>query len=85
MAGAPAKFTVETFSAGKGVVHVTVENPMGRNEPVDVTFNNDRSLTYSVAYTPVVEGLHKIYVKYSGREVPKSPFNVQVMGPYFIK
>lgn len=32
--GAPANFTVETFSAGKGNVEVTVENPAGQFEPV---------------------------------------------------
>lgn len=32
--GAPAIFTVETFSAGKGKVDVTVENPNGQLEPV---------------------------------------------------
>jgi len=32
--GAPANFTVETFSAGKGKIDVTVENPNGQQEPV---------------------------------------------------
>jgi filamin len=32
--GAPANFTVETFSAGKGKIEVTVENPNGQLEPV---------------------------------------------------
>ncbi|XP_017775738.1 PREDICTED: filamin-A isoform X2 [Nicrophorus vespilloides] len=78
--GAPANFTVETFSAGRGPVTVTVENPSGKSEPVDVRFNNDRNLTYSVAYTPSAEGKHKITVKFAGREVVKSPYYVQVEG-----
>jgi len=32
--GAPANFTVETFSAGKGQVDITVLNPSGKPEPV---------------------------------------------------
>lgn len=32
--GAPAVFTVETFSAGKGSVQVAVTNPKGKLEPV---------------------------------------------------
>ena len=32
--GAPANFTIETFSAGKGDVAVTVDNPKGEKEPV---------------------------------------------------
>lgn len=37
--GAPAIFTVETFSAGKGNVDVTVENPYGKLEPVSSLSN----------------------------------------------
>lgn len=32
--GAPARFTVETFSAGRGTVDVLVLNPKGQKEPV---------------------------------------------------
>lgn len=78
--GAPANFTVETFSAGRGNVDVVVENPNGQKEPVDIRFNNDRNLTYTVTYTPKLEGNHKVMVKYSGREVPKSPYSVIVEG-----
>lgn len=34
--GAPARFTVETFSAGKGTLEVTVLNPKGKKETVSV-------------------------------------------------
>ncbi|KAK4872119.1 hypothetical protein RN001_016243 [Aquatica leii] len=78
--GAPANFTVETFSAGKGQVEVFVENASGQQEPVEVRFNNDRNLTYSIAYTPKQEGVYKVTVKFAGREVPKSPYNVTVEG-----
>lgn len=57
-----------------------MENPKGQLDPVDIHFNNDRNLTYSVSYTPKMEGVHKVTVKFSGREVPKSPFNVSVEG-----
>ncbi len=36
--GAPANFTVETFSAGKGDVTVMVENPRGQKEPVRIFY-----------------------------------------------
>ncbi|XP_075219680.1 filamin A protein cher isoform X2 [Lycorma delicatula] len=78
--GAPAMFTVETFSAGKGKVDVAVENPNGQLEPVDIRFNNDRNLTYSVLYTPKLEGTHNVSVKFAGREIPKSPYPVLVEG-----
>ncbi|XP_050067856.1 filamin-A isoform X4 [Anopheles maculipalpis] len=76
--GAPANFTVETFSAGKGNVDVAVQNPNGNPEKVDCRFNNDKNLTYSVSYIPKLEGPHKVYVKFNGRDIPKSPYEVQV-------
>ncbi|XP_015599800.1 filamin-A isoform X2 [Cephus cinctus] len=78
--GAPANFTVETFSAGKGNVEVTVEDPKGNKIPVDIRFNKDRNLTYSVSYTPKSEGPHKVKVLFAGREIPKSPYTVTVEG-----
>ncbi|XP_021916471.1 filamin-A isoform X2 [Zootermopsis nevadensis] len=78
--GAPANFTVETFSAGKGKIDVTVENPNGQLEPVDIRFNKDRNLTYSVSYVPRLEGNHKVSIKFAGREIPKSPYTVSVEG-----
>ncbi|XP_039436619.1 filamin-A isoform X4 [Culex pipiens pallens] len=76
--GAPANFTVETFSAGKGTVEVAVINPNGNQEKVDCRYNNDKNLTYSVSYIPKIEGPHKVYVKFCGRDIPKSPYEVMV-------
>ncbi|XP_070164424.1 filamin-like isoform X4 [Polyergus mexicanus] len=78
--GAPANFTVETFSAGKGNVDVTVDDSKGNKLPVDIRFNKDRNLTYSVSYTPKAEGPHKVKVLFAGREIPKSPYIVNVEG-----
>ncbi|XP_052835830.1 filamin-A isoform X10 [Drosophila gunungcola] len=78
--GAPANFTVETFSAGKGSVDVDIEGPNGEIEKADVRFNNDKNLTYTVSYIPKAEGSHKVAVKFSGRDIPKSPFPVKVEG-----
>ncbi|KAL6438962.1 hypothetical protein ACFW04_003771 [Cataglyphis niger] len=78
--GAPANFTVETFSAGKGNVDVTVDDSKGNKLPVDIRFNKDRNLTYSVSYTPKTEGPHKVKVLFAGREIPKSPYIVNVEG-----
>ncbi|KAL4100972.1 hypothetical protein QTP88_020993 [Uroleucon formosanum] len=76
--GTKTNFTVETFSAGKGTVNVSVENPKGKSEPVDLVFNNDRSQTYTATYKPIVEGPHKVHVNFSGVPTPKSPYHVNV-------
>jgi len=47
---------------------------------VDIRFNKDRNLTYSVSYVPRLEGNHKVSVKFAGREIPKSPYTVAVEG-----
>nr|XP_036224246.1 filamin-A isoform X3 [Bactrocera oleae] len=78
--GAPANFTVETFSAGKGSVDVEIVSPNGQIEKAVVRFNNDKNLTYSISYIPKAEGEHKVFVKFSGRDIPKSPFPVKVEG-----
>jgi filamin len=77
---APARFTVETFSAGKGTVEVLVLNPKGQTEPSELTFNDDRNLTYSCVYVPKMEGEHRVIIKFSTKEIPKSPFTVKVEG-----
>lgn len=61
-------------------MEVTVLNPNNLPEQVDCRFNNDKALTYSVSYIPKMEGLHKVAVKFSDRDVAKSPFNVNVGG-----
>ncbi|KAH9410258.1 hypothetical protein TYRP_010016 [Tyrophagus putrescentiae] len=78
--GAKTNFTVETFSAGDGEVTVFLKDPSGKEIPVDVKFNDDDAKTYTCTYTPKMEGPHKVIVKYSGTEVPKSPFEVEVKG-----
>ncbi|XP_045034750.1 filamin-A isoform X2 [Daphnia magna] len=78
--GAPANFTVETFSAGKGNVEVLVEDPRGQKIPAEVKFNNDRNLSYACSYKPLMEGVYRVVVKYNGLDIPKSPFEVKVEG-----
>jgi filamin len=78
--GAPARFTVETFSAGAGKLEIIIINPKGQNEECEVTFNNDRNMTYSCAYKPTMEGAYRVIIKFSTKEIPKSPYTVQVEG-----
>lgn len=59
---------------------MSILNPNGSSETADVRFNNDKNLTYSVSYIPKYEGSHKVFVKFSGRDIPKSPYEVKVEG-----
>ncbi|XP_029773745.1 filamin-B [Suricata suricatta] len=74
----PAKFTVDTISAGQGDVMVFVEDPEGNKEEAQVTPDSDKNKTYSVEYLPKVTGLHKVTVLFAGQHISKSPFEVNV-------
>ena len=76
--GKPANFTVETVSAGKGTIDVTIHHPNGLVEKADVRFNNDQNLSYTVSYIPRVSGYCRIFVKFLGKDIPNSPFDVRV-------
>ncbi|XP_052780237.1 filamin-A-like isoform X2 [Mya arenaria] len=78
--GAPAKFTVETFSAGKGTLEILVLDPKGKQAPCESKFNNDRNQTYSCQYIPSMEGEYRVIVKWGEKEIPKSPYKVLVEG-----
>ncbi|XP_037087159.1 filamin-A-like [Pollicipes pollicipes] len=78
--GAPTFFTVETFSAGQGKVECQLVRPGGQPEPIDAQFSGDRRLTYSCRYTPTAEGRHLVMVLFRGRQLPCSPFAVDVEG-----
>ncbi|XP_034485146.1 filamin-A-like isoform X2 [Drosophila innubila] len=79
--GTNVKFTVETLAVGQGVVDVDIEDVNGDIEQAYVEFNNDMNLTYTISYMPKLEGLHKVIVRYSGIEIPNSPFYVPVERP----
>ena len=44
--GAPARFTVETFSAGRGEVEITVLNPKGAKEKVGFYLQTHFGISY---------------------------------------
>ncbi|XP_032996888.1 filamin-B isoform X3 [Lacerta agilis] len=74
----PAKFSVDTISAGQGEVLVFVEDPEGNREEAMVTPDNDKNKTYAVQYLPKVTGPHKVTVLFAGQHIAKSPFEVNV-------
>ncbi|CDW56754.1 filamin C [Trichuris trichiura] len=64
-----------------GDVEVFITDPLRRTEkPTRLTFD-EKSGTYMVQYTPKVIGSHQVTVRYNGRNIAKSPFNVRVVTP----
>lgn len=79
--GIPANFTIETFSAGRGSIYVEIMDSKEHLVNTEIIFNNDKKLTYSVMFLPILEGNYKVVVKYAGHNIPKSPFIVNIKNP----
>lgn len=56
-----------------------IRAPNGLVEKADVRFNNDEKLSYSVSYIPKLAGDYKVFVTFLGKDIPNSPFNVNVV------
>ncbi|KAJ3602536.1 hypothetical protein NHX12_030289, partial [Muraenolepis orangiensis] len=72
----PQSFTVDCSKAGQAPLAVSLTAPKGVAEPVQVKDNGDG--THSVSYTPSVEGVHTLAVRYAEQDVPRSPFKLRV-------
>lgn len=76
--GEETHLTVETYGAGNGEVDVIGVDSSGKEFDITKVFNNDTYLTYSCTYQPTTHGSHTIRIYFAGREIPKSPFLVEV-------
>ena len=59
---------------------VDVVGPGNKIVKCDIIFNNDRKHTYSCSYFPEEEGDYVVTIRFATREIPKSPYNVNVEG-----
>ncbi|KAL5112591.1 Filamin-A [Taenia crassiceps] len=75
-----ARFTVDTFAAGRADLEVIILTAGGATIPCKIVKNEDRNLTYSCSYVPKNEGPYRVIIKYAGKEIPNSPFLVNVEG-----
>lgn len=61
-----------------GTIDVNIRGPNSSQEKADVRFNDDDRLSYSVSYIPKLAGAYNVFVTFLGKDIPNSPFNVQV-------
>ncbi|XP_061796901.2 filamin-B isoform X1 [Nerophis lumbriciformis] len=80
VANKPAYFDIYTAGAGKGDVTVTIKDPQGRDNSVEVMIEDKGDSLYRSTYRPTQAGLHTVSVTFGGAAVPRSPFTVDV-GP----
>nr|XP_021330210.1 filamin-A isoform X3 [Danio rerio] len=73
----PQTFIIDCTSSRKTLQFVTMMTPNGISEIMEVRDNGD--CTYSVSYTPAMEGLYSLMVKYTDDDSFCSPFKFQVL------
>ncbi|KAL6482814.1 hypothetical protein MHYP_G00076860 [Metynnis hypsauchen] len=73
----PQTFTIDCSSMGEAPETVAVVKPDGTVKLVDISDNGDG--TYSVAYSPDVEGSYFLMVKYTDEDAFRSPYEFQVI------
>uniref|UniRef100_A0A3B5BCJ8 Filamin B n=1 Tax=Stegastes partitus TaxID=144197 RepID=A0A3B5BCJ8_9TELE len=67
---------VNTKGAGKGKVNCVVVQPDGSEVEAEVVENEDG--TFDIFYTAPAPGNYAIYIRFGGKNIPCSPFNVMV-------
>ncbi|KAL4219915.1 hypothetical protein ACF0H5_020327 [Mactra antiquata] len=72
-----SKFIVETFGAGAGQLSVRIRGPRGAFH-VEMTRDREEERTIVCRYDPEEPGEYIVMVKWSGVNVPGSPFTVPV-------
>ncbi|XP_032809983.2 filamin-C-like [Petromyzon marinus] len=78
VAGKATYFDICTAGAGVGDVAVTVLDPRGRRDAVEMTLEQRRDAVLRCTYRPLVPGPHIVSVGYAGAAVPHSPFSVNI-------
>lgn len=76
--GQPARFTIETKDAGLGTLLIRVH---GIKDAFDIEakpISEDDPRTLEAQYNPIEAGDYRVVVQWSGIDVPKSPFRVNV-------
>ena len=71
----PVEFYVNAQGAGNGPLVAVVKGPEGS---VEVLVDDKKDGTYTCSYVATEPGPHSVEVRWGGRPVPKSPFQVDV-------
>jgi filamin len=72
-----SSFSCETKGAGSGQLNVKIRGPKGGFR-VEMQRENQKERTVLCKYDPAETGEYQIHVKWSGEDVPGSPFNVHL-------
>ncbi|XP_070173160.1 filamin-A-like isoform X2 [Littorina saxatilis] len=73
-----SRFVVETRGAGAGQLTVRIRGPKGAFQ-VEMYRDSQKDRTILCRYDPVETGLYIISIRWSGNEVPGSPFQIHIL------
>ena len=73
--GLEVKFFINTQRAGNGILNIKMTGP----ESVEMQLNEQSAGVYKAEFTPGTTGVYTIKVTWSDEEVPKSPFELNVV------
>ena len=81
--GRSLDFQVDSSKAGTGQLKVTATDPASKAMPIFLAEepSSDGSRVHSVKVFPTLQGPHKIVVEWCEKEIPGSPFCVEVSDP----
>lgn len=74
-ASLPAKFQIDTKTAGQADINVIIKNPQGK--PLVPKMEEVEDGTYAVTFVPDECGPYNVSIKYGGKDVVGSPFILQ--------
>ena len=74
----PSKFVVDTVEAGPGELNVAIEGESGALQP---KINAIGDTKMEVTYETTKPGKHTIFVRWSDKDIPGSPFIIQAYNP----
>ena len=81
--GKPLDFQVDSSKAGTGTLKVTATDPASKTMPIYLAEDNtpDGNRVHTVKIFPTLQGSHKITVQWCEKDIPGSPFYVDVGDP----
>lgn len=78
--GGDREFTIETGGAGGGLLAVKIRGP-SKELNFDTRQDRQNKRTLHTKYHPTIPGRYCVEVKWSGKHIPGSPFNIDLLPP----
>ena len=76
----PVHYKIDAFNAGNGALSVICKGEKyGDVEAVPLNLTEESTAVYDVMFTPYHPDMYKVSIQWSGKQVPGSPFKVNLL------